>query len=84
MRAVRLIIIPILILTIVFTYTPLAREELSQFWERARPSVLQFIDGLYIAIRNFVAEGDMHDGIEDHPPGVDYDRVITMESSSSS
>jgi hypothetical protein len=58
--------------------------EVSQTWEQVRPDVLQFMDGLYITIRNFVAGGDMHDGIEEHPPGVDYDRIITMELFSSS
>jgi len=84
MHVARWILVPILILTIVFISSPPARMEVSQAWERVRPNVLQFMDRLYVAIRNFVAGGDMHDGIEDHPPGVDYDRIITMELSSAS
>lgn len=84
MHVARWVFVPILILTIVFISSPLAREEVGQAWEQVRPAMLQFMDGLYVAIRNFVAGGDMHEGIEEHPPGVDYDRIITMELFSSS
>ena len=84
MHVARWVFVPILILMIVFISSPLAREEVGQAWEQVRPAMLQFMDGLYVAIRNFVAGGDMHEGIEEHPPGVDYDRIITMELFSSS
>jgi hypothetical protein len=84
MHVARWIFVPILILMIVFISSPLAREEVGQTWEQVRPDVLQFMDGLYLAIRNFVAGGDMHKRLEEHPPGVDYDRIITMELFSSS
>ena len=83
MHFARWVLIPILLVALVFIYHPLARAEAGQFWEQARPQVLQLMDGLYLAIRNFVAEGDMQDGIEDHSPGVDYDRIITRDRSSS-
>jgi hypothetical protein len=78
MHVARWIFVPILIFMIVFISSPLAREEVGRAWEQARPDVLQFMDGLYVVIRNFVAGGDMHDGIEDRPPGVNYDFIITL------
>jgi hypothetical protein len=81
MHVARWIIIPFLILAMVFTYSPLAREEVSQFWVQVRPGVIEFMDGLYAVIRNFVAGGDSQDGIEDNAPGVDYDLIITRSQS---
>ena len=40
MYVARLIMVSILILGIVFTYSPLVREEASQFWEHVRPAVI--------------------------------------------
>jgi hypothetical protein len=79
MHAARSIIISILILAVIFTSSPLVREEVSRFWEHVRPGVIVFMDDLYATIRNFVAGSDANDGIEDNAPGVDFDRIITMD-----
>lgn len=79
MYVVRLIIVLFLILAMVFAYSPRLREEMSHSWENARPGILQLMDGFYAAIRNFVAGPELHDGIDDHAPGVDFDMIITME-----
>ena len=83
MYGARLIIVSILILGIVFTYSPLVREEASQFWEYVRPAVIVIMDDVYATLRNFVAGPDSNDGIEDTAPGVDFDRIITMDPGSS-
>lgn len=79
MHVARLIILSILILAIVFTYSPLVREEVSQFWGHVRPGVIVLMDEIYATVRNFVAGPDSNDGIQDNAPGVDFDRIITME-----
>jgi hypothetical protein len=42
------------------------------------------MDDLYLTVRNFVVGSDVHEGIDDNAPGVDFDRIITMERGSSS
>ena len=79
MHIARWIIIPFLIAAMVLMYSPLARGEVNQFWVQVRPGVIEFMDGLYAAIRNFVAGGDSQDGVEDHAPNIDYDLIITRE-----
>ena len=79
MYVARLILASILILGIVFMYSPLAREETRQFWEHIRPGVIVLMDDLYATLRNFVAGNDSNDGIEDNAPGVDFDRIITID-----
>lgn len=82
MYVVRSIVILILILGMVFAYSPGMREEMSQSWESARPGVLQLMDSLYIALRDLVAGADPHDGIQDSAPGVDFNIITTMVRSS--
>jgi hypothetical protein len=79
MYVARLILVTILILGIVFIRNPLVREETSQFWEHVRPGIIVLMDDLYAALRNSVAGIDSNDGIEDNAPGVDFDRIITMD-----
>ena len=79
MHVVRLIIVSILILAIIFTYNPLVRQEVRQFWQHARPGVIVLMDDLYATFRNFVAGPDSNGGIEDNAPGVDFDRIITLD-----
>jgi hypothetical protein len=73
-----------LIMAMVFVYNPQVREEISQTWDAVQPSVLQFMDGLYATIRNFVAGTDLHEGIEDNAPGVEFDLIITLARGKSS
>jgi hypothetical protein len=79
MYVARLILLSILILAILFTYSPVVREQISQSWEHVRPGVIVLMDDLYLTVRNFVAGSDIHEGIEDNAPGVDFDRIITMD-----
>ena len=75
----RLIIVLFLILMVVLTTSPLVRGEVDQAWEDARPGIIQLMDGVYAAIRNFVAGAGSHDGINDDAPGVDFDIIITKD-----
>jgi hypothetical protein len=84
MHVARLMIVSFLILAILFTYSPHAKAEVSQYWEHVRPGVILLMDDLYATVRNFVAGPDSNDGIEDNAPGVDFDRIITMDGGSSS
>jgi hypothetical protein len=79
MHVARFIFVFILILAILFTYSPSVREDVSQVWEHARPGVIMLMDDVYATVRNFVAGSDANDGIEDNAPGVDFDRIITMK-----
>lgn len=79
MHFVRFIVILFLIFAIVFTYSPQGHGTMGRAWEHARPVVIQVMDGLYAAIRNFVAGTDLQDnGIDDSAPGVNFDKVITL------
>jgi hypothetical protein len=75
----RSIIVLFLILMLVFTTSPLVRGEVDQVWEDARPGIIQLMDGVYAAIRNFVAGTGSQDGINDDAPGVDFDIIITKD-----
>jgi hypothetical protein len=79
MHVVRLRIVAFLVLGILFTYSPLVREEVSQSWEQIRPGVILVMDDLYAVVRNLVAGSGEQDGIEDTAPGVEYDFIITMD-----
>lgn len=79
MYVARLIILSFLTLGMLFTYSPFVKEEASQFWEHVRPGVIVLMDDLYATVRNFVAGPDSNDGIEDNAPGVDFDKIITMD-----
>ena len=75
----RLILVSILILAIVATYSPFASGQFSQAWKDVRPNVLKFMDSMYAAIRSIVAGSDPADGMDDNAPGVDFERIITMD-----
>jgi len=79
MHVARLILLSILILAVLSTYSPGVREQVSQSWEHVRPGVIVIMDDLYLTVRNFVAGSDIHEGIEDNAPAVDFDRIITMD-----
>ena len=80
MYLARLTIVLFLIVGIVLTTSPLLRGEVNQAWEDARPGVLQLMDGLYAAIRNFVVGTGTQDGVDDDAPGVDFNIIITEMS----
>ena len=79
----RLIVVLLLILVIVVAYNPRARAEVEQIWENIRPALVEFMDNLYAAVRNLIAGNDSNDQIDDTPgaPGVNFDRIVTMNSS---
>ena len=78
MHIARLILVSLLILTIVFTYSSFVRGEISQVWVVLRPDVIESMDRLYATIRNFVAGTDSQDGIDNNAP-VNFDEIITRE-----
>ena len=80
MHVARSAIVLFLILGIIFMTSPLVRGELDQTWAHARPGVIQFMDGIYAGIRNFIAGMGTHDNIDDIAPGGDFEIMITKES----
>ena len=78
MYVARLIIVYILILVLLAACSPQVQTETSQAWISVRPAVVQVMDALYAAIRSFVAGTDSNHGIDDQPPGTNYDFIITM------
>lgn len=79
MHAVRFIIVSLLLLAIVMTFSSQGREATSRAWEDMRPAVVEVMDGLYATIRSFVAGDAPHEGIDDNAPGVNFDLIITMD-----
>ena len=82
MYTVRLFIVFLLIVTLLFAFHPVTREQVSQAWETARPAVVAVMDGVYAIVRTLIAGDGRDDRIDDKPvsPDVDFDRVITMNS----
>ena len=74
----RLLVVLFLIVVIVFTYRVEGQKEMGRAWQAVRPGVIQVMDGLYAAIRNFVAGTEANGGIDDTAPGVNFDEIITM------
>ena len=83
MSAIRAVIVFLLILAVVVAYNPRARVEAVEIWETIRPAVVEFMDKLYAAVRNLVNGNDSEDEMDETPvpgPGVNFDRVVTMNS----
>ncbi|HEX9330792.1 MAG TPA: hypothetical protein VF896_02815 [Anaerolineales bacterium] len=81
MYAARLIVVLLLILAILVSVSPQAREKVKETWENIRPSVVAFMDSVYGAIRNLIAGNDSDHKFETPTPispGVNFDRIITM------
>lgn len=79
MHVKRWIVLSLVIVSILIASSPPMRAVTSQAWDDARPSVVQVMDGVYAILRSFLAGSDSHDGIDDDPPGVDYDIIITFD-----
>lgn len=77
MYVARLIIVLFLLVMIIVAYSPQVREGLSQAWVEVRPVVVEIMDSLYATIRKYVAGSEPHDAIDDAPPGINYDFIIT-------
>ncbi len=86
MHAARLVVVLLLVLAVVVAYSPQARQQVTSAWESIRPAVVGLMDGLYAAIRNLVIGNDPHDRMDETPvpgPGVNFDRIVTLNSSTS-
>lgn len=81
MYIARLIIVFTLILALMFVYTPMAREQGMQTWQTVQPTMVEFMDGIYAAVRGLIAGSGNDNHIDDTPnyPGVNFERIITMD-----
>lgn len=78
MHVARLILVYGLILVLLAACSPQVQNETSQAWISVRPAVVELMDALYAAFRSFVAGTDPNHGIDNQPPGTNYDLIITM------
>lgn len=82
MYAVRAVIVLFLVLAVVVAYSPRARAEVAKAWETIRPAVVEFMDRFYAAVRNLITGNDANDQIDETPePGVNFERIVTVNSS---
>ena len=79
MHIARLIIVFFLVLMLMAACSPQIHREASQAWISVRPAVVEFMDVLYAAVRNFVAGNESNHGIDNTPPGTNFDFIITMD-----
>ena len=85
MHAARLVIVLLIILAVVAVYNPQAREQAAKAWEKVKPAVVSITDSLYVTIRNIITSDTSRDGAGEKPvpgPGADFQRIVTMNSSS--
>lgn len=82
MHVARSIAIIFLILVIIVGSHPLVRENVSGTWENIRPVVVALMDSSYAMIRSFIAGDGSHDRMDGPPgnPGVNFDRIVTMNN----
>jgi hypothetical protein len=83
MSAMRAVIVLLLILAVVIAYNPRARAEAAETWDTIRPAVVEFMDKFYAAVRNLINGKDSEDEIDETPvpgPGVNFDRIVTLNS----
>ncbi len=86
MYAARLIVVLLLILAILVSVNPRAREQVKETWENIRPTILAFMDNVYGAIRSLIAGNDSDNRFETPTPtspGVNFERIVTMNYGSS-
>jgi len=87
MYAFRLIAVLLLILVILVAYNPQLRASVAETWENIKPAVIEFMDTFYAAIRNLISGNDTNEPLEGTPtpenPGVNFDRIVTVNSGSS-
>jgi len=79
-----LIIALLLILVVVVAYNPRAREAVIETWETIRPALVELLDTVYATIRDLITGNDSNDRMDETPtpdsPGVNFDRIVTMNS----
>lgn len=79
MHVARLIIVYFLVLVLLAACSPQVQNETSQAWVSVRPAVVEFMDAIYASIRIFIAGTGSDHGVDDQPPGTNYDFIITMD-----
>jgi hypothetical protein len=87
MYAARLVVVFFLIVAVLLAYNPGARENVAEIWENIRPSVVEFMDSFYAAVRDVINGNGSEDQIDEAPvpgPGVNFQRIVTMNSGVSS
>ncbi len=85
MHVARLVIVLLIILAVVLVYNPQAREQAVKTWEQIKPTVVNITNSLYVTIRDLVNGSPSRSGPEQRPvpgPGLDFQRIVTMSSSS--
>lgn len=85
MHVARSIAIILLILAILISYHPLVRQNVRATWENIRPVVIALMDSSYALIRSFIAGDSSNDHMDVPPsnPGVDFDKIVTMNNGNS-
>jgi hypothetical protein len=78
----RSIFIVLLIVVILVSINPRAQTKMSAAWENIRPAVVESMDHVYAAVRDFVAGNGSDHQIYENPdtPNVDFDIIVTMKS----
>jgi hypothetical protein len=73
-----------LILVALVAYHPATQGQVQATLEHVRPVMVTLMDGLYSMVRTLVTGEGQHKQIDDQPvsPGFDFDRIVTMDTSS--
>lgn len=81
MYAARLVVVMLLIVAVVIAYNPQAREDVVEIWETIRPGLVAFVDSFYLAIRDLMTGNGSDGHIDETPgPGVNFERIVTLDS----
>jgi len=82
MHVARAIVLILLIVGVLLSYHPLVRENVGAIWENIRPAVIALMDSSYAVIRSFIAGDGSNDHMDVPPsnPGVNFDKIVTMDS----
>jgi hypothetical protein len=84
MYVIRAVIVFVLILAVIVAYNPRIREDVAEIWETIQPAVVEFMDKFYAVVRNLMTGNDSEDEIDETPapgPGVNFERIVTVNSS---
>jgi len=81
----RFVLVLILILVLLLFYNPDTRQAVIDTWENVRPTLVEFLDNLYAAIRDLLTGNSSDNQIEQQPAGPDlnFDRIVTLVGGSS-
>ena len=76
----RFILILLIILLLLFTFSPQTRQALIDAWQTVRPILVAFLDDVYTALRDLLT-GNTSNQNTDQPslqPKLRYERMVTM------